>query len=61
MFLSINNKTDKDEVNKDEIKFLYNMILELKKENNEIKKLLFDILKIKQIKNNKLINNKSLE
>ena len=56
MFLSINRKNENNETNKDEIKFLYNMILELKKENNEIKKLLFDILKIKQVKNNRLIN-----
>lgn len=59
MFLSINKKNNEYESSKEEMNFIYNMILELKKENNEIKKLLFDILKVKSMQNNKLINEKT--
>lgn len=45
MFLSTNiNNENKYFNNIDELKLLYNMILELKKENNEIKKVLLDII-----------------
>ena len=55
MFLSVNKKDDYIEdstTNNEKVNILYKMILELKKENNEIKKILFDLIGGKTNNNN---------
>lgn len=59
MFLTLNKKDTYFEdftIDSEKVKLLYKMILELKKENNEIKKILFDLIGNKAT-NEKILNN----
>ena len=60
MFLSLNKNKDEQIENvsddNEKVKILYKMIIELKKENNEIKKILSDLIGSKTF-NEKMLNN----
>lgn len=60
MFLSLNRNKDDyiDDISEDneKVKLLYKMIIELKKENNEIKKILSDLIGSKAV-NDRMLNN----